>query len=667
MKLPSGWANEPERTPVEQQAQEAIFEATGAVVEPVFDDKIHRFKVEGDAGNEKSGWYVLHGNKLPAGAFGSWKSGEDWIKWRANGIDEAANRAGLEKIWREIRERRDREQKKIWSEAADTCRRIWEMAEPASLNNPYLKRKKVRNHGLKQTGDGRLIVPVYVGAELTSLQYIDADGGKQYHPGGRVGGGYFRISARERAESRTRFITEGYATGASVHEATGCEVWVAFSAGNLKKVGAFLRENLPDDDLCFVGDNDESGVGQKKAQEAAEAVKARCVIIPERGDANDYATAGKDLKGLLVRKKILNLKHYKDFIADRQPIRWLIKGWIRAEAQMMIFGASGCGKTFVVLDMAMSIACPEIESWKGEKVRHGPVAYLAGEGYAGLKQRVAGWQAYKGISTADLYITETSVSVDTGDVMPAIEEIEEAFGDRPPKLIVIDPLISWMAGDENKAQDARNMLAVCAKLYQHFGCSVLLIHHTGVSQDAQMRARGSSAWRGAMDMEIAVISDNFPYITLSQTKNKDAKQQDALKLELKTIDVPEWFDEDGEQISTLVPELSGEVDVEDEKPLTANQNTAVLAYDKAAKTKGRLDADGKFAGLDKESWREVFYAMTEDKTPTTQRVSFHRAIKDLEKLGWISTNDEELYMPAGLWAIWERGALAKELAKNGGN
>ena len=49
------------------------------------------------------------------------------------------------------------------------------------------------------------------------------------------------------------------------------------------------------------------------------------------------------------------------------------------------------------------------------------------------------------------------------------------------------------------------MLDACGHLQAEFGCAVILVHHTGVSDEAQHRARGSSAWRGALDIEISVV------------------------------------------------------------------------------------------------------------------------------------------------------------------
>jgi putative DNA primase/helicase len=70
---------------------------------------------------------------------------------------------------------------------------------------------------------------------------------------------------------------------------------------------------------------------------------------------------------------------------------------------------------------------------------------------------------------------------------------------------VVDTLHRFLDGDENSATDAKTMLDACSALIQEFACSVILIHHTGVSSEAQHRGRGSSAWRGALDIEISVV------------------------------------------------------------------------------------------------------------------------------------------------------------------
>lgn len=659
MKLPSDWSLEaPASCPrsIEEQAQEAILEKTGAAVESIcFDGAIHRFRVDGDHGTEKSGWYVFFDDHLPAGAFGNWKQGDRGYKWHANGIDVQANKAELEKIWRQIFKQRDEELRQRHKLAGETCRQIWDAAPEADETHPYLQRKQVRNHGLRQTGDGRLIMPIYVGQELTSLQYIDGEGGKMFHSGGEVVGGYFRIPAGDNPASATRYIAEGYATGASIHEATGCEVWIALNAGNIKKVGEFIRKTLPEAALCFVGDNDKSGVGQRKATEAAEAVSGKAIIPPELGDANDYAVRGGDLRGLLLPEKRRWIVPFAQFREQPQPIRWLVKNWIQAEGLHMMFGPSGVGKSFVALDIACSIASEAVKTWNGRTLKHGPVVYLAGEGYLGLKQRIVGWAAKKRLEELDICLSEEARDLNTPDgLRDTVQEIREL--DVRPALIVVDTLHRFMAGDENKAVDVKTMLDACAALAREFGCAVLLVHHTGVAQDAQDRARGSSAWRGAMDIELMVRGDGTEHISLSQTKNKDAERQKPVEFEMVSVDVPGWFDEDGAQVVTKVLVADEGMTEEPEKPLTPNQNTALMAYIEAAEKCGVVK-DGTFCGLAKDEWRKVFYERKGEGNPDAKKKAFKRGQQDLVDLGWLEAHGE-FYIPVGLWAAWEKKHLA---------
>jgi len=167
-----------------------------------------------------------------------------------------------------------------------------------------------------------------------------------------------------------------------------------------------------------------------------------------------------------------------------------------------------------------------------------------------------------------------------------------------------------------------------------------------------------------MDIELAVIKEtDEPLVTLKQTKNKDAEIQPELYLEQVTIDVPGWLDEDGEQITTKVMELSEsteEIKAPEEKPLSTNQNFGMMTYIEAASTSGLLDEKGEFQGLALEEWRKVFFSKSTLENDGTKRTAFHRARNDLVKLKWLDVNDN-IYIPIGLWAPWEKEFLAKRL------
>jgi putative DNA primase/helicase len=123
------------------------------------------------------------------------------------------------------------------AEARTRADSIWRAAQPAPDSHPYLLSRQVRSHGLRLHQEC-LVVPLRdTSGALQNLQFISHDGGKRFLKGGRVGGCYFAMGVPAGA----LFIVEGYATGATVHEATGHAVAVAFDAGNLPHVATGLR------------------------------------------------------------------------------------------------------------------------------------------------------------------------------------------------------------------------------------------------------------------------------------------------------------------------------------------------------------------------------------------------------------------------------------------
>lgn len=218
---------------------------------------------------------------------------------------------------------------------------------------------------------------------------------------------------------------------------------------------------------------------------------------------------------------------------------------------MMLHGPSGSGKSFVALDWCMRIA-GGVPEWCGKKVRPGRVVYLAGEGHVGLRARVAAWKRFHGIEHLNMWLSSDGCDLNVADgYMKTVSNIS-ALGE-PPKLIVVDTLHRFLKGDENSAQDVKTMLDACAGLMYEFRSSVLLIHHTGLADDAQHRARGSSAWKGALDVEINISpgAKGEPF-QLIQKKVKDDEEQEPVWMKLETTPLEGWYDDDGEQIYSSV-------------------------------------------------------------------------------------------------------------------
>jgi phage/plasmid primase-like uncharacterized protein len=542
--------------PPEIQLKDAM---VAAGIEPPdhlqLDGKIHRFrsgtKGSGKAG-DKSGWYIIYPDGIPAGRFGCWRAGVE-ATFRADvgrpisAAEEMANARRLA----EAKQLRDEELAKQRAVAADTVAKIWSEAGLASAEHPYLRRKGIRPHGARVTGDGRLMVPLYdADGSLSSLQYIDTAGGKLYHPGAQTGGKFWMLGMLD--EPGTLYIAEGFATAATICEATGRPVVIAYSASNLVPVLGSLRKlHGLTQDIVIVADNDASGVGQRYAEQACAKHGARMVVPPIPGDANDFVQSGHDLSLLLAPPAHDWLIPADDFSRQPAPIAWLIKRWLQGKALIMVHGPSGGGKTFVVLDWSLTLAA-SITEWNGLSVKPGAVIYLAGEGHHGLRARVAAWKHVKGIDKLNMWLSQSGCDLNTPEGYRRVVEQIRALGIEPV-LIVVDTLHRFLSGDENSAQDAKTMLDACNALMQEFRCSVLLVHHTGVSEEAQHRARGSSAWRGALDIEVSIVpgKDGEP-LQIIQRKSKDSELAAPIFARLESVEIPGWLDEDGEPVTSAV-------------------------------------------------------------------------------------------------------------------
>lgn len=323
----------------------------------------------------------------------------------------------------------------------------------------------------------------------------------------------------------------------------------------------------------------------------------------------------------------------------------------------MVYGDSGTGKTFVVLDWVLRIAAG-IETWAGLRVRPGGVVYLAGEGHYGLKARIAGWKKYHNVEHLNAWISGGSCDLNTPEgLAKTISEIR-ALEAGNVAVIVVDTLHRFLIGDENKATDTKTMLDACSTLSHTFDCSVILVHHTGVNQEAKGRARGSSAWRGALDNQI-FISTSGDNIKLEQVKQKDSELADPIYLERIPVHLPGWFDEDGEPVSTLVLEPDVHGGEKDMAALSKMQHLGLQAYREAAEQYGLLDEHGEFAGVREDDWRNVFYKKHEGEKQDTKKRAFQRIRNELIEKKEI-TCEEGIYKLSDDYEL-ERVYIAKEL------
>jgi phage/plasmid primase-like uncharacterized protein/KaiC/GvpD/RAD55 family RecA-like ATPase len=512
------------------------------------DGKIHRFKsgTKGSPGHgDKPGWYLVFGDGIPAGRFGCWRAGME-VTWRADvgrKLSQAEEMSHARRL-SEAKALRDAALERQHQVASDTVEKIWAGAQAALPDHPYLARKGISPHGARITGDGRLIVPLYdQDGNLASLQYIDHEGGKLYHPGGQTGGKFWMLGTTD--ELGTLYVAEGFATAATIHETTDRPVVVAYSASNLVPVTGTLREIYgATQDIVIVADNDKSGVGQRYAEQASAKYGARMVMPSIEGDANDYAQAGHDLAGLLIQQTGSEvMDKLKVVFGDQLGSEYeapdeLVEGLMTIGSSVVVYGDSNSGKTFWALSVATAIATGT--DCYGRKTDPGLVVYLASESPSSIRSRMQAIKKYHGCTLENLAMVPVPMNFyngdqDAQDVIELVRAIEQIKGKRV-RLIIGDTLARMSAGaNENSGEDMGPVMARFDQVAQSTGAALMIIHHNG--KDAAKGARGWSGIRAHIDTEIEVTEkEGTRSVTVTKQRELPSKG-DTIYFKLEIIEM----------------------------------------------------------------------------------------------------------------------------------
>jgi RecA-family ATPase len=208
------------------------------------------------------------------------------------------------------------------------------------------------------------------------------------------------------------------------------------------------------------------------------------------------------------------------------PVSWLIDRVLVAVAFVVLYGASGVGKTFAALDFALTVASGS--PWHGHTVAGGWVLYISAEGSAGLTKRIDAWCEARDQSEPERirFVTDAPNLLDPEHVQRALATI--AAMPETPVLIVVDTMARTMVGgDENSARDVGQFIHALDCLRQAAdGATALVIHHTGKRGDDE---RGSSSLRGAADQMLALTGDIDGTLQLAFDKLKDFEAPNPLK------------------------------------------------------------------------------------------------------------------------------------------
>jgi len=263
------------------------------------------------------------------------------------------------------------------------------------------------------------------------------------------------------------------------------------------------------------------------------------------------------------REDRFRLKDTTEFI-ERQKASWIVKGLVPNATLGVIYGASGSGKSFFVLDLmaavARAVTAQQIKealeqgkeikhsTWRNLKLLGASICWVAAEGQEDMRKRVQAYCIRAGIDPKDLpmaFIDEAPNFLEAPDVKAVIKQMR-AKGRFD--IVVIDTLAQVMAGgNENSGEDMGKVLAYCREITRLTGAMVILIHHSG--KDESRGARGWSGLRAAADFEFEIIRADEDRVA-TVTKMKGGADGDEYGFRLESITVGK--DDDGDEETTCV-------------------------------------------------------------------------------------------------------------------
>jgi putative DNA primase/helicase len=463
----------------------------------------------------------------------NWKTGEQRTFF-ANGMEilPPEQRAARQQAIVASRQRAEAELQQEREKTAAEAECIFNACTTAPAEHSYLTAKGIPPDCLRlyrgdlvirgMRCDGALVAALRdTGGKLWSLSFIAANGEKRYLPGAKQPGIY---AAFGRKPATAMYVAEGVATAKSISMAMDAPCAAAMDAGSLPAVAKALRQKFADIALVICADNDAGGTGLAKATEAALPVNA-LVVMPET-DGQDFNDLHQH-QGVSAVKNALHRAHSTggenspvgeyarnvDLIrasdVTPEPIAWLWNGWLAAGKMHVFGGAPGTGKTTISMGLAATVTTGGC--WPdGSRSVVGNVVIWSGEDDPAdtLIPRLAlsGADLTRVYFIADIREGNERRSFDPArDMEPLRRKLAEIGGVR---LLIVDPVVSAIAGDSHKNAEVRRGLQPLVDLAGAMRCALLGITHfskgTG-GRDPVERLTGSLAF-GALARVVLVAA-----------------------------------------------------------------------------------------------------------------------------------------------------------------
>ena len=394
----------------------------------------------------------------------------------------------------------------------------WGNADASYSSHPYLTAKGIRPNGTRLDRE-HILVPLYnVEGKLTSLQSIDPAGHKLFEAELPVAGSMFVIGPPMTAATAPILVCEGFATGASLHEATGRTVVVTFNAGNLVKVAERLVSAFPGVRWQVAGDDDRhkpTNVGRDAATTAARLLRCAAVFpsLPADSTGTDFNDMAAHFGAQAVRDLIVDGRMPNDaapattadagpllitavdafdFDPTKIPVRpWLVPGLLIRSATHVLVAPGGSGKSLFNLQKAIMLATGmQWGEWK-PRSRYRSLVINAEDDIDEQRRRLAAALKVMNpprnlldgmVHLADDPHSLVVVRVDPRSrqmiTTPMADAITAYVREHKIDVLIVDPFAETFEGDENSNSEIKWAMKVWRDIARETGCSVVLVHHT---------------------------------------------------------------------------------------------------------------------------------------------------------------------------------------------
>ena len=289
--------------------------ALGCIVSgehPMMDGQKHRIAVDSDKNGEKAGSYICHLDGYPAGYIKNFRTGID-MKWKAKGYSlDPETKATLQAVAASKQAKRAARLEELHETTAQRISREMGDLVPVAEATAYMRSKGIQPHaGAFTDGEYKTTyIPAYdVDGKIWTMQYIQESGKKRFAKNSRKEGCFHPVGGMQALTSApVLIIAEGYATAATIAEATGLGTVLAFDSGNLLPVAQALHQKYPGKPIIIAGDDDLNvgatlGInpGRVKATEAARAVGGKAIFpVFAPGEQSTESKAFTDFNDLAM-------------------------------------------------------------------------------------------------------------------------------------------------------------------------------------------------------------------------------------------------------------------------------------------------------------------------------------------------------------------------------